>query len=92
MSRSGDESGDHSDPFDGADRGAVIDRLDELIEESYRKAENGRVYDGENEKVRQGWFRVCGYLSGQYRQLLRDEELEELDDRLRELEGERGRP
>ncbi|ELK54171.1 hypothetical protein D320_11498 [Haloferax sp. BAB-2207] len=44
------------------------------------------MYDPENEKVRQGWMRVLGYLAGQYRQLLKDKDLDELAERIEALE------
>ena len=63
---------------DPPDRDAVLAMLDDGIREAHRKVESGRVYDPQNEKVRQGWLRTLGYLAGQYRQLMKDKELEEL--------------
>lgn len=54
------------------DRDEVVARLDEAMEEAHRKAMNGRVYDAEAEKVRQGWLKTVGYLANSYRQLMKD--------------------
>ncbi|CQR49236.1 MULTISPECIES: hypothetical protein [Haloferax] len=71
---------------ENANRGEVLDLLEDAINETHRKIESGRVYDPENEKVRQGWMRVLGYLAGQYRQLLKDKDLDELAERIEALE------
>ena len=65
----------------------LLELLEGALDEAHRKAESGRVYDAENEKVRQGWFRTLGYLTGQYRQLLNDRDLEEMEERLEALEA-----
>lgn len=62
------------------DREAVLILLEDLIHQAYDKAKNGRVRNAKNEKVRQGWFKTVGYLAGQYRQLVKDEDLEELQE------------
>lgn len=64
------------------DREEVLSLLDDLIRESHDKAMNGRVRDAENEKVRQGWFKTVGYLAGQYRQLKKDQDLDEMKEDL----------
>lgn len=69
-----------------SERDALLGLLDEGIQEAHRKATSGRVYDAENEKVRQGWFRTLGYLAGQYRQLKRDQDLEELAEKVEQIE------
>lgn len=74
----------------GGDREEILAVLDDLIQEAHDKAANGRVRDAENEKVRQGWFRTVGYLAGQYRQLKKDEQLDEMQaelDLLKEVNG-----
>lgn len=63
--------------------------LGTAVEEAHRKVESGRVRDAENEKVRQGWIRVLAYAASSFRQLKRDEELEELAERVAMLEGTR---
>lgn len=67
------------------DRAAVLALLEDLIHQAYEKAANGRVHDPENERVRQGWFKTVGYLAGQYRQLVRDRDLEEMQADLENL-------
>jgi hypothetical protein len=64
--------------------------LDDGIREAHRKVENGRVYDPENEKVRQGWLRTLGYLAGQYRQLMKDKELDDLREEVELLKEAQG--
>jgi hypothetical protein len=64
--------------------------LDEAIQEAHRKATDGRVYDAENERVRQGWVKALGYLVGQKRQLKRDKELEEMKADIEMLKEQRG--
>jgi len=89
----GPGSGDLFD--DVADREDVLALLEDAIDEAHRKAcGNGRVYDPENERVRQGWLKTVGYLAGQYRQMLRDEDLEamrrEIDDLREQVEADGG--
>lgn len=71
---------------DASGREEVLDMLETALHEAHHKVESGRVYDAENEKVRQKWFRTLGYLAGQYRQLKKDKEIEELSERLAQLE------
>lgn len=77
---------DTSDLFaDVADRDEVLALVEDGLREAHRKVESGRVYDPENEKVRQGWLRTLGYLAGQYRQLRRDEDLEQMRQEIDDL-------
>jgi len=74
------------DPFaDVASRDEVLSLVEDGLREAHRKVESGRVYDPENEKVRQGWLRTLGYLAGQYRQLRRDEDLEQMRQEIADL-------
>jgi len=68
------------------DREEVLNLLKDGMREAHEKVTSGRVYDAENEKVRQKWIRTLAYTAGQYRQLKKDEDLKELDERLSELE------
>ena len=72
--------------IDAASRDAVLDLLEDGIQEAHRKVEQGRVYDAENEKVRIKWIRALAYATNVYRQTLKDRELEQMRDRLEELE------
>lgn len=73
-------------PFeDNMDREEVLDRLEDVLDEAHRKAINGRVRNAENEKVRIQWIKAVGYLAGQYRQLVRDKDLEELQAEIEQL-------
>lgn len=68
--------------------GALRDRDEvlEMLDEAHRKATNGRVYDAEAERVRQGWVRAFAYTAGQYRQLRKDQQLDEIEERLSAIE------
>jgi len=68
------------------DYGAMLDTLDVAIEEARRKIESGRVYDAENEKVRIKWIRALAYAINVRRQVTNDRDLEELSERIEELE------
>jgi hypothetical protein len=73
--------------IDPADRDDVLQLLEDAIQEAHRKIDTGRVYDAENERVRQKWIRTLAYTANVYRQTLKDRELEEMRDRLDDLEG-----
>ncbi|ADJ16956.1 hypothetical protein [Halalkalicoccus jeotgali] len=75
-----------TDGPDIPDRAEVISLLEDGISEAHRKVTAGRVRDAENEKVRQGWIRQLAYACGQYRQLKKDQDLEELAERVEQLE------
>ena len=77
---------DTSGSDETTDRDQVLAQLDDALEEAHQKAINGRVYDAKNEEVRQGWLRVVGYLAGQKRQLLKDKDLDEMAERIEQLE------
>jgi tetrahydromethanopterin S-methyltransferase subunit G len=73
---------------------SIRDRLDDLeepidtaIDEVVRKIENGRVYDAENEKVRIKRKRALGYLIRTKLKVVEARELEELEERLNEIEA-----
>ena len=64
----------------------MLDALDAAIAEARRKVESGRVYDAENEKVRIKWIRALAYTVNVRRQVTTDRDLEELSERLEQLE------
>lgn len=72
-----------------ADRDEMLDLLESGVREAHRKASSGRVYDAENERVRQGWIRVLAYSVGQYRQLRKDKDYDEMEERLERIEEDR---
>lgn len=76
-------AGDEAEP---APRDEMLDLLEDAVREAHRKVESGRVYDAENEKTRIQWIRALAYAAGQYRQLLKDRELDELRERIEALE------
>jgi len=64
----------------------MIQQVEKAMNKALKKVESGRIYDPENERVRIQWIKAIGYLSNSYRQLKRDQELEELEKRLDSLE------
>jgi ribosomal protein L13E len=66
---------------------AMLDVLDSAIAEAQHKVESGRVYDVENEKVRIKWIRALAYTVNVRRQVTNDRELEELTERIEQLEA-----
>jgi hypothetical protein len=82
--------GETPDMGEGApSRDEIMSLLEDGIREAHRKVKAGRVYDPENERVRQKWIRTLAYAANQYRQLKKDEDLEAIDERLTELENNR---
>lgn len=80
----------NSEPFDEApDRSEILDLLEDGIQEAHEKVTSGRVYNAENEKVRIKWIRALAYAAGQYRQLMKDKDLEEMEERIEKLEEHR---
>jgi len=69
---------------------SMLDKIDTAIDECERKIENGRVRSPEKEKVRAKQWRTLGYLINVRRQVVNDRDLEELAERLDELEASRG--
>lgn len=67
-------------------RGEIQDLLEDGIREAHRKVKEGRVYDAENEKVRIKWIRALAYAANVHRQIQNDRDLEELSERLDQLE------
>ncbi|MFC6724214.1 hypothetical protein ACFQE1_07470 [Halobium palmae] len=78
------------DEPDVPDRDVVLGYLEGALEEAHEKVESGRVYDAENEKVRIQWIRGLAYVAGQYRQLKKDKDLEEMEARLERIEEAQG--
>ena len=84
MSESKRASADASD--DLPNRGEIQDLLEDGIRDAHRKVKEGRVYDAENEKVRIKWIRALAYAANVHRQIQNDRDLEELSERLDQLE------
>jgi hypothetical protein len=68
------------------EREEILELLEDGVREAHRKVKEGRVYDAENEKVRIKWIRALAYAANVHRQLQNDKDLEELSERLEELE------
>ncbi len=71
-------------------RDEILELLEDGIAEAHEKVTSGRVYNPENEKVRIQWIRALAYASGQYRQLMKDRDLEEMQERLERIEERQG--
>jgi hypothetical protein len=67
-------------------REEILDLLEDGIQEAHRKVKEGRVYDTENEKVRIKWIRALAYAANVHNQIQNDRDLEELTERINELE------
>lgn len=85
-----DDSSSASAPAREADEDSksydeLLSTLDVAIEEARRKIENGRVYEPENERARQGWIRVLAYSINTRRQVMNDRDLEEMQQEIEEL-------
>ncbi len=85
-----DGDNDDVDAEDLPDRYEVGALIVGSMREAHEKVNNGRVRDRNNEKVRQSWHRVLIAGSKEYRQLLNDLELEEMKQRLDEIEAGSG--
>lgn len=64
----------------------MLAALDTAIEEAVAKVESGRVYNAENEKIRTKWIRTLAYAVNIRRQVTVDRDLEDLTERIEELE------
>lgn len=58
------------------------------IKKVREKNESGRIYNPETSKIRLKWAKAMGYLCQQYNQILKDEDLDEIKDRISKLERE----
>ena len=66
----------------------MIERCDVALDELERKIENGRVHDPENERVRTQWISTMSTMLRTKRQLIETKQVDELADRVAELEEE----
>lgn len=66
--------------------GEMLAALDTAIEGAVAKVESGRVYNAENEKIRTKWIRTLAYAVNIRRQVTVDRDLEDLTERIEELE------
>jgi hypothetical protein len=81
----------HDSP-DRTDREAVLERLADTIELTHDRVERPEVDSHEDQELQIKWIRALGYLSGQYRKLLKDEDLDEMAEELELLQAEDGEP
>lgn len=78
------DSDEDVEPLPTAGRDEILQLLEEATREAHTKAVDGRVYDAENERVRQGWFQRLAQLAKQYNNILDSYE----NERFAELEAE----
>ena len=78
------------DHADRTDREAVLERLADTIELTHDRVESLEVDSHEDQELQIKWIRTLGYLSGQYRKLLKDEDLDEMAEELELLQAEDG--
>ena len=62
------------------DREKVLDLLADTIEESHSRIDAFEADTIEEQELLIKWIRTLGYLSGQYRKLLKDSDLDELQE------------
>ena len=72
--------------IDGRD--AIIEQLNPLIADFIVKAKNGRIRDEQKAKIRISYANALSILIRAYSTLLRDKELEEIAEELKELRNE----
>ena len=82
--KNGDEEAVSDD--DVEEFSAMLELLDDAIEEAHQKIESGRVYDAENEKVRIKWIHALSRAMNVRRQIVKERELEEVNERLDQIE------
>ena len=77
---------------DPTDREATLKRLDEVIEYAeYKSLGDGRITDPENERIRIKFLNTIVSAANAKRALLKDKDLDELDERIAELEEQKER-
>jgi len=77
----------HNTPhFRTDDYDTMLEQLDGAINDLTDKIETGRIRDPERDKVRLKQYRTLGYLIRTKRKVLEDTTLQELEQRLAELE------
>ncbi|MFC4438567.1 MULTISPECIES: hypothetical protein [Natrialbaceae] len=63
---------------DRTDRDDVLDRLADTIELTHDRIETTEAESPDAQELQIKWIRALGYLAGQYRKLLKDEDLDEM--------------
>jgi len=71
-----------------SEREMLIDVLMELIQHEWQKHQDGRIRDEDKESLRIKRGRELAYIANVTRGLLEDRDLEELSERIEELEGQ----
>ncbi|WP_254532792.1 hypothetical protein [Natrinema gelatinilyticum] len=79
-------------PSERTDREAVLDRLADTIELTHDRIAASDPDTAAEQKLQIKWIRTLGYLSGQYRKLLNDEDLDEMAAEIDLLQADDGGP
>ncbi|MFB1066339.1 hypothetical protein [Natrinema sp. H-ect4] len=77
---------------DRTEREAVLDRLADTIDLTHARIEAIEADSPAKQELQIKWIRALGYLSGQYRKLLNDEDLDEMAAELDLLQAGDGGP
>jgi len=71
-----------SAPTDQSEREEILGILADSIRETKGRIEDYNVVDHDDEQLLIRWTRTLGYLSGQYRKLLKDTDIDEMEEDL----------
>ncbi|AGB38799.1 hypothetical protein [Natronococcus occultus] len=63
---------------DQTDREEILELLEETIKTTHKHIEPGEADSLEEQHLQIKWIRTFGYLTGQYRRLLKDEDIDQL--------------
>lgn len=83
-------SGDTSDPI-RSEREATIDRLNQVVDHAEKVFGDGRIRDEKKERIRIRYLNTIVSAANAKRALLKDKDLDELEERIAELEENRER-
>ncbi|WP_306059979.1 hypothetical protein [Natronococcus wangiae] len=68
----------------------MLDRFAATIELTHERIETAEAESPDVQELQIKWIRALGYLAGQYRKLLKDEDLDEMAEELELLQAEDG--
>ena len=81
---------DYEPSPDRTDREDVLDLLADTIATTHERIEIHEATAPDEQELQIKWIRTLGYLSGQYRKLLKDEDLDEMATDLDLLKADNG--
>ena len=82
------ENDDDIKGLEHRDRKGILKALDKAVDKALEKVQSGRVYNPQNEKVRIRWLKALSYTCDIYRKVKKEEEINELEERIEQLEKE----